>query len=172
MTAAYNIGPFITFVQTYIPVTFFLPTKAIRPEYPCASIVPITSNQDDIYQRGEDLDDDGNKEITFPRYSLFSITFLGKPDTGSAEDFAQRCFNLLKKQATDDFFSSRNEGIKLLSSPEPRFFTEDNFNEERVGFDIEISDVVTLVDTVESIEQVIVKSADDKMDDIIVDKES
>jgi hypothetical protein len=168
----YDIGAFITFLQTYIPVTFYLPTKAIRPEYPSATIVPITSNQDDIYQRGEDINDDGDKEITFPRYSLFSITFLGKPDTGSAGLYAQQCFNLLKKQATDDFFSGRNEGIRLLSSPEPRFFVEDNFNEERVGFDIEICDVVTLVDSVESIEQVVVKSTDDKMDDIVVDKES
>lgn len=181
----YDIGDFIEYLADELTLMSIVlpiirPGVKQRPNFPYLSIAYILSDQRDIYQIGVDhssfdiTNNVINEVITVPRRSQFSLTVIGEPNKLEAETNAQTLLDLIKSQATLDWFRGRGERILITRQLEPRYVIEDNFNEERVGFDIEIRDLHEITPSVgkETIDTVTMTDTSGKVDTITVMQES
>ncbi len=168
----YDSGDFIEWLEGIVPIKIIMPSGGQQPSLPYATLVMIVSNQGDIYERG--VETIGNSEvITSSRHTQFSLTVISKPSNRDAENRAQQIFNLLKTQVALDWFRARGEAIKIAGQPRARYLIEDDFNEKRIGFDIEIRDVVEVTDTSkEFMETVTIHNTNNFIDDIVQSEES
>ncbi len=160
----YDIGDLIEKLEEITTIKFIQPTKGQRYAMPYVSIVPILSNQGDVYQKVTHQGVIGPstfiEETRWPRYTAFSVTAISEPDdqvsdvdtSSLAPYIAQTVFNKFKTQVMFDFFRSRQESFRIVVQPQARFLVEDDWNEERWGFDIMIGDTVTITEDKEYID--------------------
>lgn len=167
-----DAGAFADFIETQLTTKVRQPNSRNRPTFPYISMVGLVSNQQQPHMRGRVIvsDSSGDSEEIFkPRHSQFSMTAIGDPDTTEAEDLAQSLHDLLDKQATEDFLAARKEALLIVGEPAARFIVEDNFNEARWGFDIEIRDTRKVIEiSKDVIDTVKVSDTSSKVPDIEV----
>lgn len=147
----YDPGEFIAFLQSNLELDSETSFPIIipggdRPQFPYATVLFISAQLSDIYQAGKELVEDsgGEKEVIEKnRNSIFSINVIDGP-YGTAHTRAQEIHDLLFRQRTRDFFKGRGEAIQIIGDPQNRYVVEDDFDEQRVGFDILIKDLIRI----------------------------
>lgn len=170
----YNIDDFLTYLESITVYTYMLPTREIRENFPYVSVVPIVSNIDDIYQQvvHKNSIDNTNKNIQefidSRDLSQFSFTAIDTFDNDNALDIANGLQALFRKQIIKDWFQARSEAIRILSPVTPRFVIEDDFDEARFGFDIQITSRISTEQDKEFIDSLTISDSGDKIADIIL----
>jgi hypothetical protein len=168
----FSVGPFCDWLNEQMQIPVFIPTGHPRKEFPHITVVSIVSNHPKTHQVGRHQIDDETTEISFPDRTQFSLTVVDDSANGVAETKCNELRNLLYSQVRKDWFAEQGLVFRMISFPKPRFLTHDDFSEERVGFDIEIGEVVKIVDEVAAVDEVTITDTGGKIDEIIVESGS
>lgn len=168
----FDPGDLIEFMKTELGLEIIRPSGTTRPELPYYTLVDILGEQPEIHQHGTTIND-GVQVIQLWRRTQFSLTAIGTVNTTDAADKAQAAYNLMHTQIMTDFLSQNGLVLRISGMPKPRYILQDNFNEARWGFDIEIGDIVNIGETEkETIEEVVITNTDNFIEPITVEQGS